>query len=346
MSKKRIGVLTGGGDCPGLNPAIRGVVMRALDYGDEVIGLKYGWAGLIKADAVPLKLEDVEDILEIGGTILGSSRTNPFKKEEDVQKCIVSFKKLNLDALIAIGGEDTLGVASKFSKLGLPMIGIPKTIDKDLEETDYTLGFDTAVEVVVDAIKRLRDTAKSHARVIVVEIMGRHAGWLALYGGLAGGADYILIPEVEPNLEELYNHIRKLYDRGHTYAVVAIAEGVQLPGFTYQKGQEGMVDAFGHIRLGGVGNVLAEEIQKNIGIETRAVILSHLQRGGSPSIRDRILGLLLGKTAVDLVHEGKSGYFIAVKGSELVPVDITLIEGKTKNVDPSFYESVKTFFNK
>lgn len=346
MDKKRIGVLTGGGDCPGLNPAIRGIVLRALDYEDEIVGIKYGWAGLIKKDTMPLTLQSVEDILDKGGTILGSSRTNPFKKEEDVQKCIENFKKLNLDALIAIGGEDTLGVASKFSRRGLPMIGIPKTIDKDLEETDYCLGFDTAVEVVMDAIQRLRDTAKSHARVVVAEIMGRHAGWLALYGGLAGGADYILIPEVEPKLEELYNHIRKLYDRGHTWAVVAIAEGVQLPGFTYQKGQEGMVDAFGHIRLGGVGQVLAEEIEKNLGIETRAVILSHLQRGGSPSIYDRILGLRLGKEAVDLVHQGKSGYFIAVKGNELVPVDITLIEGKTKNVDPKFYEGTKTFFNK
>lgn len=346
MDRKRIGVLTGGGDCPGLNPAIRGIVLRALDYEDEIIGIKYGWAGLIKADTQPLTLESVEDILEKGGTILGSSRTNPFKKEEDVQKCIENFKKLGLDALIAIGGEDTLGVASKFSKRGLPMIGIPKTIDKDLEETDYCLGFDTAVEVVMDAIQRLRDTAKSHARVVVAEIMGRHAGWLALYGGLAGGADYILIPEVEPNLEELYNHIKKLYARGHTWAVIAIAEGVQLPGFTYQKGQESMVDAFGHVRLGGVGQVLAEEIEKNLGIETRAVILSHLQRGGSPSIHDRILGLRLGKEAVDLVHQGKSGYFIAVKGNELIPVDITLIEGKTKNVDPAFYESMKTFFNK
>ncbi|PMQ02464.1 MAG: 6-phosphofructokinase [Dictyoglomus sp. NZ13-RE01] len=346
MEKKRIGVLTGGGDCPGLNPAIKGVVYRALDYGDEVIGLKYGWAGLLKADTMPLTLEVVEDILDKGGTILGSSRTNPFKKEEDVEKCIENFKKLGLDALIAIGGEDTLGVASKFSRRGLPMVGIPKTIDKDLEETEYTLGFDTAVEVVVDGITRLRDTAKSHARVIVVEIMGRHAGWLALYGGLAGGADYILIPEVEPNLQELYDHIKKLYARGHNWAVVAIAEGVQLPGFTYQKGQSGMVDAFGHVRLGGVGQVLAEEIEKNLGIETRAVILSHLQRGGSPSIRDRILGLRLGKAAVDLVHEGKSGYFISVRGEELVPVDITLIEGKTKNVKPEFYESMKTFFNK
>jgi 6-phosphofructokinase 1 len=346
MDKKRIGVLTGGGDCPGLNPAIRGIVLRALDYGDEVIGIKYGWAGLIKADTMPLTLESVEGILEEGGTILGSSRTNPFKKEEDVQKCIENFKKLGLDALIAIGGEDTLGVASKFSKRGLPMIGIPKTIDKDLEETDYCLGFDTAVEVVKESIERLKDTAKSHARVVVVEIMGRHAGWLALYGGLAGGADYILIPEVEPNLNELYEHIKKLYNRGHNWAVIAIAEGVQLPGFTYQKGQEGMLDAFGHVRLGGVGQVLAEEIEKNLGIETRAVILSHLQRGGSPSITDRIWGLRLGKEAVDLVHQGKSGYFIAIKGNQLVPVDITLIEGKTKNVDPALYESLKTFFNK
>ena len=259
----KIGMLTGGGDCPGLNPALRGAVLRLLDYGDEVIGFQQGWKGLVEGNTEPLTLERVEGIIDQGGTILRSSRTNPFAKgkEAQLEAVLANIKKFELDALIALGGEDTLGVASKlFVNHGVPTVGVPKTMDNDLDKTDYTFGFDSAASVALDSIDRLRDTAKSHDRVIVVEIMGRHAGWMALWSGVAGGADWILIPEVEFDVDAMCKHLQALYARGKTYGIVAVSEGVEIPGA--QKSDDAALDAFGHHQLGdvGIGPAIAKEI--------------------------------------------------------------------------------------
>ncbi|MBC7328080.1 ATP-dependent 6-phosphofructokinase [bacterium] len=339
----RIGVLTGGGDCPGLNPAIRGVVYRAIDYNDEVIGIRAGWKGLLEKDTVPLRLEDVEEIISMGGTILHTSRTNPLKKEEDTEKCIKNFKELGLDALIAIGGDDTLSVANALYKRGLPTVGVPKTMDNDLSGTDVTFGFDTAVTVAMDALARLKDTARSHFRVMVFEVMGRHAGWVALYTAVGGGADYVLIPEIPLDMDALTEHIKKVRARGKPYAVIVASEGVELP---VEEEEEVRVDAFGHkiLRERQVASWLADQIEKRTGFETRWVQIGHIQRGGPPTLYDRIIATRVGIKAVDMVHNGEFGKMAAIKGQDVVSVSLDEAVGKLKTVPPELFEEFKTLF--
>jgi len=341
---KKIGVLTGGGDSSGLNAAIRGVVMRAADYGYEVLGIHDGWAGLINGDAAPLSVDDVREILSHGGTILGTSRTNPFKKEEDVVKCIENVKKLGRDAVVAIGGDDTLGVANKLSQRGVPCVGVPKTMDNDVSGTDYCIGFDTAVTVAVDAVERLRDTARSHRRVMVLEVMGRDAGWVALVTAMAGGADWVLIPEVEPNFDAMCDHLLKLRAAGKPYGVVVVSEGVSIPGLAEEP--SGETDAFGHVRLGlrGVGHIVGSEIEKRTGIQTRVAVVGHIQRGGSPTVTDRFYATRLGMAAVDLVTRGEFGKMPAFAGGEIRVVDLAAAVGKTKAVPESLYKEAMALF--
>ncbi len=345
----KIGMLTGGGDCPGLNPALRGAVLRLLDYGDEVIGFNQGWKGLVEGITEPLTLARVEDIISQGGTILRSSRTNPFApgKEAQLQAVLENVKKFELDALIALGGEDTLGVASKlYHQHGIPTVGVPKTMDNDLDKTDYTFGFDSAASAALEAIDRLRDTARSHDRVIVVEIMGRHAGWMALWAGVAGGADYVFIPEVPADLEACCEHLKKIYARGKTYGIVAVSEGVELPQMTVSEDAE--VDAFGHVQLGEleVGPTIAKEIERRTGFPTRDVVLGHTVRGGSPTLFDRILGTRVGIKAADLVHQGEFGKMVAQQGQNIVAVPIEEAVKQWKLVPQALYDEFLTTFNK
>jgi len=333
--KKAVGILTGGGDAPGLNAVIWAVVKKGKEKGIEVIGIKDGWKGLIDKDSEVLTVDKVGDIYREGGTILGTSRTNPFKVEGGVDKVAENIKALGLHALIAVGGEDTLGVAQKlYQERGLPMVGVPKTIDNDLSATDYTFGFDTAINIITESLDRLHTTAKSHHRVMVVEIMGRHAGWMALYGGFSGGAHIIILPEEPFDLEEICQKIKERKAQGKDYTIVAVAEGaVPKEGQSFVTQAQG-TDAFGHIRLGGIAKALEKEIQKRTGIETRNVILGHLQRGGAPSAFDRILGVRLGMKAVDIVVEEKFGYMAALKGTEIIAVSLQEAVGKLKVVPP------------
>lgn len=343
MNIKRIGILTGGGDCPGLNPAIRGVVYRALSEGIECVGILDGWKGMLEAKSVPLTLQDVEYIVNKGGTIIGTSRTNPYKKENGPEKCVETLKKLNLDAVIAMGGEDTLGVATKlYKEKNFPVVGVPKTMDNDLSATDYTFGFDTAVTVAVDAAERLIDTGRSHRRIMVLEVMGRHAGWVALYTGIASAADWILIPEDEIDINKMCEHLKKVYER-KKFALVVVSEGVVLPGIKAEKEE---LDEFGHMILKkrGVGELVAEVIEKNTGIETRVAVIGHIQRGGAPTLFDRMLGLRVGVKAVELVLEGKFGYMVALKGNDVVPVLLEEATGKLKTVDNNWIRWMKHFF--
>ncbi|MCX7661794.1 MAG: ATP-dependent 6-phosphofructokinase, partial [Candidatus Omnitrophica bacterium] len=290
----KVGILTGGGDCPGLNPVIRAVVRKGLSEGYEIIGIKDGWKGLIENNTVVLDLNAVSGILPKGGTILGTSRTNPYKKEGDLRKLKENFQKINLYALIAVGGEDTLGVAAKLIKDGIPnIVGIPKTIDNDLSSTDYTFGFDTAINTAMECIDKLHSTAESHHRIIVVEVMGRHAGWIAVEAGIAGGADIILIPEIPIDMNEVCELIRKRHNRGKTFSIVVVAEGAKFKSGTLIT-QEEKLDEFGHIRLGGIGNKIAGDIEQKTGIETRVTVLGHLQRGGRPTTYDRVLSTKYG----------------------------------------------------
>lgn len=358
MSK--IGILTGGGDCPGLNSVIRAVVRKGLNEGYEIIGIKNGWKGLIENDIVKLDLISVSGILPKGGTILGTSRTNPYKKEADFKRLLDNYKKLGLDALIVVGGEDTLGVASKLIKDGVTnIVGVPKTIDNDLSSTDYTFGFDTAINIATECIDRLHTTAESHHRIIVVEVMGRHAGWIATEAGIAGGADIILIPEIPIDIEEVCSLIKKRYQRGETFSIVVVAEGAQfsrpLPnqqgGIPPKAGKEGSVvvqeqklDEFGHVRLGGIGEITAQEIEKRTGYETRVSVLGHIQRGGSPTAFDRILGTRFGVKAVDLAKKRKFGRMVALSGNKIIDVWIEEAIRKLKTVDMELYEIAKVFF--
>jgi phosphofructokinase-like protein len=343
MKVKRIGILTGGGDCPGLNPAIRGVVYRALSEGIECVGILDGWKGMMEAKSVPLTLQDVEYIVNKGGTIIGTSRTNPYKKENGPEKCVETLKKLQLDALIAMGGEDTLGVATKlYKEKNFPVVGVPKTMDNDLSATDYTFGFDTAVTVAVDAAERLLDTGRSHRRIMVLEVMGRHAGWVALFTGLASAADWILIPEEEVDINKMCEHLKKVYERKKT-ALVIVSEGVVLPGLKTEKEE---LDEFGHMILKkrGIGEQVADVIEKNTGIETRVAVIGHIQRGGAPTLFDRMLGLRVGVKAVELVLEGKFGYMVALKGNEVVPVPLEEATGQLKTVSLEWIKFMKHFF--
>lgn len=343
MKVKKIGILTGGGDCPGLNPAIRGAVYRALSEGIECVGILDGWKGMIEAKSVPLTLQDVEYIVNKGGTIVGTSRTNPYKKENGSEKCVETLKKLELDAVIAMGGEDTLGVATKlYKEKNFPVVGVPKTMDNDLSATDYTFGFDTSVTIAVDAAERLIDTGRSHRRIMVLEVMGRHAGWVALFTGVASAADWILIPEEQVDINKMCEHLKKVYERKKT-ALVVVSEGVVLPGLKSEKEE---LDEFGHMILKkrGIGEQVADVIEKNTGIETRVAVIGHIQRGGSPTLFDRILGLRVGVKAVELVLEGKFGYMVALKGNDVIPVALEEATGQLKTVSSQWVQWMKHFF--
>lgn len=318
----RIGVLTGGGDCPGLNAAIRAIVRKGVDrYGHAVVGFKDGWRGVLENSTIELTLESTRGIIHRGGTILGSSRTNPYKDGDGSPKVRETLQSLHLDGLIAIGGEDTLGVASKLAAAGINVIGLPKTIDNDLGGTDMTFGFDTALQVATDAIDRLHTTAESHHRVMVLEVMGRHAGWIALYSGIAGGADVVLIPEKPFDVDEVCRLIQRRHSRGHYFSIVVVAEGA-LPVEGQMETIGGNTDAFGHVRLGGIGTRLEQEIEQRTGFETRATILGHIQRGGTPTAFDRVLATRLGIAAVDAAHAGQWGNMAALRGQkiEMVPL--------------------------
>ncbi len=318
----KIGVLTGGGDAPGLNAAIRGVTRRALSYGYEVIGIRRGWAGLLEKDVVKLDRDAVSGILPKGGTILGTSRTNPFAKEEDKNRLLQNIKELGLDAIVAIGGDDTQSVAAKLSDLGYKVVGIPKTIDNDLSGTDRTFGFDTAVAIATEAIDRIHTTAESHQRTIVVEVMGRHAGWIALYSGLAGGADVILLPEEPFDIDEVCTMVKRRYEQGRKFAVVVVAEGAVPKGIEDFFTRSSQKDAFGHERLGGIGEWLEKEIEKRTGVETRSVVLGHVQRGGSPTAYDRVLATRFGIAAADLIKNGDFGKMVSLQGEKIVAVPL------------------------
>jgi len=338
----RVGVLTGGGDCPGLNPVIAAIVRKGLLHDCEFVGITSGWAGLIDNKTMPLTRKSVSGILHRGGTILRTSRTNPYKKEDDRKKAIENFKKMGLDALIAIGGEDTLGVASKLHKDGLNIVGVPKTIDNDLSGTDCTFGFDTATNICVEAIDRLHTTAESHNRVMVVELMGRHAGWIALQSGLAGGADIVLIPEVPINIEEVCAIIKKRHEIGKDFSIIAVAEGAQFGDKEILQTQE--LDAFGHVRLGGIGQKLADEIEKRTGFETRVTVLGHVQRGGTPTAFDRFLGLRFGVKAIELVLAKDFGKMVSLRGTEIKAVPLQEAVSKLRTVPKEMYDFAKIFF--
>ncbi len=340
----RIGILTGGGDCPGLNSVIRAVVRKGIKEGYEIIGIKNGWLGLIENDTVSLDFGAVSGILPKGGTILGTSRTNPYKKPEDLKKVKQNFKNLGLDALIAVGGEDTLGVAAKLTTDGISnMIGVPKTIDNDLSCTDYTFGFDTALNVAMECIDRLHTTAESHHRIIVAEVMGRHAGWIAVEAGIAGGADVILIPEFPIDMDEVCGLIKQRHERGKTFSIVVVAEGAQFKEGTVVI-QDKKLDAFGHIRLGGIGELLAQEIEKRTGYETRVSVLGHIQRGGSPTAFDRVLGTRFGVKAVELLKNKRFGRMAALSGNKIIDVPLSDAVKAIKTVDNELYEIAKVFF--
>ncbi len=346
----KVGVLTGGGDCPGLNAVIRAIIRKGIiRYGYVVYGIYQGWRGLMEEGLVrPLDLDDTSGILPKGGTILRTSRTNPFKVDGGPEKVLESLKKNNIQALIAIGGDDTLSVAAKLFELGVKVVGVPKTIDNDIWGTDRTFGFDTAVNIATDAIDRIHTTAESHNRVMVVEVMGRHAGWIAIESGLAGGADMILIPERPADLEKVCTLIKRRHERGKDFSIIVAAEGTKIKTADHPEGtvvtQDGSVDEFGHVRLGGIGNFVAQEIEKRLGYESRVVILGHIQRGGSPTAFDRNLGTRYGLYAIDLVHQGKFGYFAALKGSDIVGVPLSEMAGKTRTVDDELYEMAEVFF--
>lgn len=343
MAQQTIGILTGGGDCPGLNPVIRGVVHKAEASGMKVIGFKNGWKGIIENDIMPLSLDTVSDILARGGTILGTSRTNPYKKEGGVAGVKESFKKNGLHALVAVGGEDTLGVANKLVKEGLNVVGVPKTIDNDLAATDYTFGFDTAINIAMECMDRLRTTAESHHRVLVAEVMGRHAGWIALEAGMAGGADFVLIPEIPIDIEAVCSAVKNRRSRGKLYSIIAVAEGAQFKESDMVT-QEKKLDDFGHVRLGGIGDQLAKEVEKRTGCETRVSVFGHIQRGGSPTAFDRILGTRFGVKAVQLVLEKKFGRMVALAGTKIIDVPLEDAVKELKTVDMELYETAKVFF--
>jgi ATP-dependent phosphofructokinase / diphosphate-dependent phosphofructokinase len=341
---EKIGILTGGGDCPGLNAVIRAVVRRAHALGYDVLGIKKGWAGLIHGYVEPLTDFSVSGILPRGGTILGTSRTNPYKNLEDVQKLKLNWQRFGLNYLVAVGGEDTLGVAHKLFRLeGYPIVGVPKTIDNDLAGTDYTFGFDTAVQIVTEAIDRLHTTAESHKRVMVVEVMGRHAGWIATHSGMAGGADCILVPERKFNVDEVCALIRKRIDRGKEFAIVVVAEGAT-PDETHQvMTKPGHIDEFGHAQLGGIGEWLGGQIETRTGIETRVTVLGHVQRGGTPTAYDRVLATRFGLKAVELIRDKQFGYLASLRGTEIVAVPIEEALSQ-KLLDPKVFDDAAVFF--
>jgi 6-phosphofructokinase 1 len=341
----RLGILTGGGDCPGLNAVIRAIVRKGVEVHDhELLGYRHGWAGVLAGNAVPLTRESTRGILHRGGTILGTSRTNPFKEPDGAERVQATLERDGIDALIPIGGEDTLGVARRLHDAGVKVVGVPKTIDNDLDGTDFTFGFQTAVQIATDAIDRLHTTAESHNRVIVLEVMGRHAGWIAAYSGLAGGADVVLVPERPFDVAEVCRRLERRHSAGPTFSIVVVAEGaVPATGDVATSLHQG-TDAFGHARLGGIAVHLEREIEERTGFETRMTILGHIQRGGSPVAYDRVLGTRFGVEAVDAVTDGDFGKMVALRGTEIerVPLDDALREPKL--LDPDFYATAEVFF--
>ena len=342
----KIGVLTGGGDAPGLNAVIRAVTVRAIHRGHEVIGLRRGWLGMLDADVVPLTIGDVLDIQREGGTILGSARKNVNKVPNGLQIVLDNMEKLGLGALVAIGGEDTLGVARDLYEAGGRVVGVPKTIDNDVNATDYTFGFDTAVNRVMEALDRLHSTTKAHHRCMVVEIMGRHAGWMALHGGIAGGAHIILIPEEPFDTEEICRMIKRRHASGHVYTIVAVAEGAEDPKLMAQVMRSAQKDEFGHVQLSsgiGIGEVLSNEIEERIGIETRHLVLGHLQRAGQPSAFDRVLGTRFGYKVIEMIENGEFGKMASLRGSEIAAVSLQDAVGELKTVDKPRYALAQLF---
>jgi 6-phosphofructokinase 1 len=340
----RIGVLTGGGDCPGLNAVIRAVVRKAIDaHGDEVIGFCDGWRGVLENIFEELTIESTRGILPRGGTILRSSRTNPYKRENGVDEVQDTLASHQLDGLIAIGGEDTLGAAHRLHADGINVIGVPKTIDNDLGATDVTFGFDTALHVATEAIDRLHTTAESHNRILVVEVMGRHAGWIALHCGLAGGADVILIPEIPFDIDEVCRLIRRRHERGRYFSIVVAAEGA-IPKEGTLSVSTGELDEFGHPRLGGIGHVLEQEIERRTGYETRATVLGHVQRGGTPTAFDRVLATPLGLAAVDAVHDGAWGMMTALRGTHIERVPLGEAVAQLRTVPVEEYQRYGVLF--
>ncbi|HEY6149785.1 MAG TPA: ATP-dependent 6-phosphofructokinase [Gaiellaceae bacterium] len=338
----KVGVLTGGGDCPGLNAVIRAVARRSLERGHEMVGVREGWLGLVEAKFEPLGPREISGLLPRGGTILGTSRTNPYKLDT-VDEVLQNFEREGLGALVAVGGEDTLGVAARLhAEHGFPVVGVPKTIDNDLSATDYTFGFDTAVFICTEAIDRLHTTAGSHNRVMVVEVMGRHTGWIAVMSGIAGGADVILIPEHPVSVEEACDDIRRRHERGKDFSIVVVSEGYELEGMA----DESDVDQFGHVRLSerGVGARLAGEIEQRTGYETRVTVLGHVQRGGSPTPRDRVLATRYGLKAADLVDEGRFGRMAALQGDSIVDVSLEEATRELKTVPDDWFAVAKAFF--
>ena len=342
-------MLTGGGDCPGLNAVIRAVARRSFTRGHEVVGIREGWRGLVDGKFEALGPREISGLLPRGGTILGTSRTNPFKLEGGTEAVLGNFEREGFDALVAIGGEDTLGVAAKLhAENDFPVVGVPKTIDNDLSGTDYTFGFDTAVWICTEAIDRLHTTAESHNRVMVVEVMGRHTGWIAVMSGIAGGADVILIPEQPMTVEAACAEIRKRHTLGKDFSIVVVSEGYEL---TYESGESRLVagearpsDQFGHVRLGGVGDALAREIQERTGYESRVTVLGHVQRGGTPTPRDRVLATRYGLKAADLVAEGRFGRMAALRGDSIVDVSLEDATAELKTVPDDWYAVAKAFF--
>jgi phosphofructokinase-like protein len=341
----RFGVLTGGGDCPGLNAVIRAIVRKGINFhGHEFVGFRYGWAGVLSGEAMELTADTTRGILHRGGTILGTSRTNPFKEDGGAERVRATLDRLGVDGLLPIGGEDTLGVAKRLSDEGIDVVGVPKTIDNDLAGTDFTFGFQTAVQIATDAIDRLHTTAESHNRVIVVEVMGRHAGWIAAYSGLAGGADVILVPERPFDIEEVCERVRSRQAAGRTFSIVVVAEGATPKNGDVLSEHSGEKDAFGHVRLGGIAVQLEREIEQRTGFESRMTILGHVQRGGTPLAYDRVLGTRFGVEAIDAATEGDFGKMVALRGTEIhrVPLDEALAEPKL--LDPRLFETAAVFF--
>lgn len=340
----RVGILNGGGDCPGLNAAIRAVVRKAVDhYGDAVVGFRNGYEGLLEASGDDLTPENVRGILHRGGTILGTSRVDPLRVEGGVELISRTIRRFELDGLIVIGGEGTLSTAAKLSAEGFPVVGVPKTIDNDLAGTDYTFGFNTAVQIATDAIDRLHTTAESHNRVMLLEVMGRQSGWIALHAGLAGGADVILIPEHPFDIAQVCHHIRHRHARGHSFSIVVVAEGA-IPREGTMDVPEYDHDDFGRPRLGGISNLIAPEIQRQTGFDTRVTILGYVQRGGSPIAYDRVLATRFGVAAADLASQGRWGRMVALKGRDIVDVPLDEAVAQLKRVPEALYRVAEVFF--
>ena len=347
----KIGMLTGGGDCPGLNAVIRAVVRKGVfTYGDEFVGFLEGWRGLVDDNSMILDLEAVGGILPRGGTILRTSRTNPSKRPDGIDRCLAALEKNKIEALVAIGGDDTLSVAQKLHEHGAKVVGVPKTIDNDLGGTDYTFGFDTACNIVCEALDRVHTTAEAHNRVMVVEVMGRDAGWIALYSGIAGGADVILIPERPFDVDKVADSIRQRHERGLYFSIVVVAEGAKFssaePGHGAPVLQDMGKDEFGHVKLGGIANILAREIEKRTGFETRAVVLGHIQRGGSPRAFDRVLATRYGLGAIDMVHRGEFGCMAALRSNKIVSIPLLEAISKNRIVDNEMIQIVDGLFEK